>query len=102
MYLDPPVAVVGEVSALHLEYTVPEGVTVNDGTSLFIITINGLPFSPTTEDLCAQIPCPITSGDYVNSTQSIWPDISGKLVTSVSWFDENNTELLCFEVTAKI
>ena len=101
--LDPPTAAPGQVTVLHLDYTVPESTYIYDGVSTFTFSLNGIPFAPTTEPLCGQVTCPLMPGNYVNTTQSSWPQgISGKIVTSVRWYDVNQTELLCFQITAKL
>jgi hypothetical protein len=100
--LSPPIAAVGQKTVLYMSYVVPENTYITYGTAMFSITLNGLPFSPTIEPLCSQLPCPILGGKYTNNTDILWPDISGKFTTTMSWYDENNTELLCFEITAKI
>lgn len=101
--LDPPIALPGQVIALHLDYTVPESTYIYDGISTFTFSLNGLPFTPTMEPLCGQVPCPLMPGNYVNTTWSTWPqDITGKLVSTVSWYDVNQTELLCFQITGKL
>jgi hypothetical protein len=103
IYLDPTTAVAGQVTDLHIDYTVPEAVYIYDGASIITYTFNGLPFSPTTGPLCAQIPCPLMPGTYVNTSQSSWPaGVTGKIITRMSWYDINNTELLCFQISAKI
>ncbi len=101
--MNPTTAIGGQLTDLYLDYTVPEDVYIYDGTSIITYTFNGLPFTPTTGPLCGQIPCPLVPGTYINNTQSTWPEgVSGKIITTVSWFDVNNTELLCFQITAKI
>jgi hypothetical protein len=93
----------GETVTLHLEYTVPSGVTVTDGTAKFAATYNFIPLSPTTEPLCQDIPCPLGPGRYMNNTLSTWPSgLSGTLVSTLTWQDTSGKQLLCISITAKM
>lgn len=84
-------------------YTVPDGVTVEAGTAKYSLTLNGIPFAPSTEDLCTQTACPKTPGSYNESSHDIWPGgISGKIVSKVEWFDVNGNLLLCSQTTEKV
>ena len=91
---NPPV--VGENATLWIDYTVPEGITVDSGTAKYSINLNGIPFSPTVEDLCTQIECPQVPGTYNISSASIWEGgVSGKITSTIQWYDAAGTELLC-------
>lgn len=91
---DPPI--VGQNATLWIDYTVPEGLQINSGTAKYSVSINGIPLTPTTEDLCTQITCPQVPGTYNITSTSVWNGgISGKLVSTIQWYDTNNTELLC-------
>lgn len=96
----PPVA--GENTTLWIDYTVPEGVTVNAGLARYTFTLNGIPFSPSEDDLCTQITCPQVPGTFNLSTSSLWPTgISGKITSKIQWFDSDNTQLLCSQLTVR-
>jgi hypothetical protein len=101
--IQPPSPTPGEVVNLHLEYSVPEGVDIMDGTTTYAVTYNFIPFRPTVEPLCQNIPCPLGPGFYTNNTQSLWPDaVSGTFNSRMTWKDVNNTLLLCLDISGKV
>jgi hypothetical protein len=100
--LTPNPVVRGKDATLSLSCTIPYGVTITGGTAEYAFSFNGIPFSPTVEDLCSQVECPMKSGPYSNSTTSPFPDVSGKVVTTLKWFDEKRTLLYCLETTVKL
>jgi hypothetical protein len=96
---DPPP---GTSVSLNLDYTVPDGLTVGDGTSTTAVSYNFIPFAPTVEPLCQDIPCPLGPGRYYNSTNSTWPSgLSGTVRTTMTWADQNSAKLLCIGIVAK-
>lgn len=98
---EPPVA--NEKYEYWFAYTVPEGITVDSGTVKYSLTLNGIPFPPTVDDLCAQTACPKVPGFYNESSSDIWPGgVSGKIVTKLEWFDANGAQLLCSQTTEKV
>jgi hypothetical protein len=98
---NPPI--VGENATLWIDYTVPDGVTVDSGTAKYSVSLNGIPFSPTKDDLCTQIDCPQVPGTYNISTTNVWNGgIAGKVTSTIQWYDENNTELLCSRTTFRV
>ena len=101
--LTPDPVVPGQDSKLSLACTIPDGVTVMGGTAEYRVTFNGIPFSPTTEDLCSQVECPLIPGPYSNTTTTPFPTgIKGKIVTAIRWYDEKSTLLYCLETTVKV
>ena len=100
--LTPDPVVRGKDSTLSLSCQIPDGVVVSGGTAQYSFSFNGIPFSPTTEDLCSQVQCPLVSGLYSNSTTSPFPDVSGKVVSTIKWFDNAKTLLYCLEMTVKV
>ena len=101
--LTPDPVVPGENYTLSLLCTIPDGVNVTGGTAEYQVSFNGIPFTPTTEDLCSQVSCPLTPGLYKNTSTSLFPTgISGKIVTAMRWYDEDSTLLYCLETTVKI
>lgn len=97
---EPPVA--GQNVTLWIDYTVPDGVTVNAGKAKYSVTYNGIPFPASTEDLCTQITCPQVPGTYNITSTSEWPSgLSGKIVTKIQWYDDSGNELLCSQTTEK-
>ena len=100
--LSPDPVVRGQNSTLSLSCQIPDGVTVTAGTAVYGFTFNGIPFTPTTEDLCSQVECPLTAGLYSNSSTTLFPDVSGKIVSTIKWFDTNDSLLYCLETTVKV
>jgi hypothetical protein len=98
---EPPVA--GQSYDYWFTYTVPDGVTVETGSAMYSVTLNGIPFPGTKEDLCAQTVCPKVSGFHNESSTDIWPSgVSGKIVTKLEWFDASGTLLLCSQTTERV
>ena len=98
---EPPVA--NEKYDYWFTYTVPEGVTVDSGTAKYSLTLNGLPFTPTVDDLCTQTSCPKTPGFHNESSTDVWPGgVSGKIVTKLEWFDGSGKLLLCSQTTERV
>ena len=96
----PPV--VGENATLWIDYTVPEGIEVDSGTAKYSISLNGIPFPPTVDDLCTQIACPQVPGTYNISSASVWQGgVSGKIISKIQWYDAAGTELLCSQTTIR-
>jgi ML domain len=99
----PDPVVPGQDSSITLNAEIPAGTNINAGTAKYSFSFNGIPFSPTTEDLCSDVACPLLAGPYTNTTTSVFPSgVSGKVVTRIEWFDTANNRLLCADVTAKI
>ena len=98
---DPPDTVVaGQNTTLTLLYTAPEEIAA--GTVTKSVTLNFIPFSPTTEDLCANAACPITVGEHDGSSWFLFPDgVSGTLVSTVKWQDTTGKQLLCIKSTLR-
>lgn len=98
---NPPI--VGENATLWIDYTVPEGISIDSGTAKYSVSFNGIPFAPTNEDLCTQITCPQVPGTYNITSTDVWEGgISGKVVSTIQWYDQNNTELLCSKTTMRV
>ena len=98
---EPPVA--NEQYDYWFAYTVPDGITVDAGTVKYSLTLNGLPFTPTVDDLCTQTVCPKVAGFYNESSSDVWPGgVSGKIVTKLEWVDANGNQLLCSQTTEKV
>jgi hypothetical protein len=98
---NPPV--VGENATLWIDYTVPEGISVDSGSAKYSITLNGIPFPATKNDLCTQIVCPQVSGTYNLTTISVWNGgVSGKIITTIQWYNSVGSELLCSKTTVRV
>ena len=101
--LQPAQPVPGENVSLHLDYSVPAGVTINGGEARYAVTYNFIPLTPTVEPLCKNIPCPLSSGSYSNTTYMLWPSgLSGNLVTKITWLVVTLKQLLCIQLTATL
>jgi hypothetical protein len=99
----PDPVVPGQDSSITLNAEIPAGTNINAGTAKYSFSFNGIPFSPTTEDLCSDVACPLLPGPYTNTTTSTFPSgVSGKVNTRIEWFDAANNRLLCADVTAKV
>ncbi len=97
----PPVA--GQPYDYWFTYTVPDGISVDAGTSKYSLSLNGIPFTPTVDDLCTQTSCPKVSGFYNESSTDTWPSgIAGKIVTKLEWYDANNNLLICSQVSERV
>jgi hypothetical protein len=97
---DPPV--VNENVTLWIQYIVPSSVNVASGTSVDSVSLNGLPVSSETSDLCKSIPCPQTAGVHNASNSFPWPSgiASGsRIVYTSKWYDPSQTLLLCSKLT---
>jgi hypothetical protein len=92
----------GDDVILHVQYTVPEGVFINDGTATYAIKYNFIPLSPTVEPLCKDLPCPLGPGTYTNETITAWPSgLTGSVSTKITWADEKGALLACISMEGK-
>lgn len=66
------------------------------------VTLNAIPFTPTIQPLCDNTKCPIVTGQNDRSTNSVWPDVSGKMETHISWKKSSGEQLLCIRTVFKI
>lgn len=100
----PDPAVQNDNSTVSLDYTVPEGVTINEGTVKYSLTYNFIPLSPTVEQLCVKnVECPIISGTFNRSTSSTFPSgVSGSMNIKSEWFGPTNNLLLCYQIKTKV
>ena len=93
----------GDPITLHLEYDVPEGTLITDGTTTYQITLNFIPFAPSTNPLCQDIPCPLGAGSYKNDTTSTWPSgVSGSFTSKMTWADPAGQQLLCVQISGSL
>jgi len=92
---DPPVA--DQPVAMTVKFNNP-GPIITDGSVTTSVTLNFIPFTPSTEPLCTNTVCPIPSGAVDRSTKSTWPTgISGRIVTISQWRDAIGQSLLCVQ-----
>ena len=82
---------------------------VTGGEASYGFSFNGIPFSPTIDDLCADQaggccpdPCPLQVGHHDNESHSEFPSgVSGKVITTIKWSDQDGNQILCVEWTVK-
>lgn len=85
---------------LTLTYNVPAEITA--GTAVTSASLNGLPLTPTTEDLCTKVACPIAPGEHNGDSWFTFPSgVSGKIQSQVVWKDTAGNELLCLNSVMK-
>lgn len=95
----PDPAVRNENSTVSFLYTVPEpGIIGIGATAVYTVTYNYIPLTPTIEDLCKNIACPVLPGTYNISTSSTFPDVSGTLVSKIEWKNQDGAQLLCASI----
>lgn len=101
--LTPPNPTPGQDVGLTLDYTVPPGMYVTNGQVEYAITYNFIPFAPSYEPLCANVPCPLTPNTYKNTSFSKWPTgLSGSVTTKMSWLDLDENLLLCVQISGQM
>ena len=97
---DPPVP--GEQLYMTVLFTNP-GSEVDDGSVTTDVTLNFVPFTPSTVALCDSTECPLVSGLNNRSTSSIWPStIAGKVVSKIVWRSLEDVELLCIQTSFSV
>ena len=97
---DPPIA--GQNVLMTVQFNNP-GSPIDSGTVSTTITLNGLPFAPSTEALCTNTQCPLVSGPNDRSTNSTWQNsITGKVQSHIVWNDLDGHQLLCIDITEKM
>lgn len=98
----PDPAIRNENSTVSFLYTVPEpGLTGVGATATYTVTYNSLPLTPTVEDLCKNIACPILPGTYNLSTSSTFPDVAGSLTSKIEWKNQDGAQLLCASIKTR-
>lgn len=97
---EPPIP--GQDATLWFYYQVPDNLTVTAGTAKYSITFNGIPFTPTVDDLCTQVDCPLVPGIFNLTSTSQFPSVSGKIISKIQWYNEDDSLLLCSELTEKM
>jgi hypothetical protein len=97
---DPPIS--GQPVRLTVQFENP-GPEITSGLATTSITLNGLPFSPSSEPLCQNTACPIVIGANDRSTSSTWPtNVKGRVVTKSVWTNDDGDELLCVQTSVKV
>jgi hypothetical protein len=91
---------------LYLDYDLSK--VIAGGTSKYSITMNGIPFTPSTGDLCdeinkSNITCPLSAGFVASQSIGTIPTgISGKLTITNEWFNTDNSRILCMKYQISI
>ena len=90
-----------ENTTLWVAYDLKSPIT--DGTATYSVTLNGIPFTPTVDDLCTQTICPKEIGSYNETSSSLFPSgVGGKIVSKIQWANQNSQPVWCLETTFKI
>jgi hypothetical protein len=81
---------------------------ITGGTATYGFSFNGIPFSPTVNDLCVEQaggccpdPCPLGIGHHSDKSITTFPSVSGKIITTIKWADQDGSQILCVEWTVK-
>jgi hypothetical protein len=91
----------GDPTELWVAYDLKS--TLTGGTATYSFTLNGLPFSPTVDDLCTQTSCPKEVGTYNETSKSTFPSgVSGKIVSKITWANQDKQPVWCLESTFRI
>ena len=105
--MDPSAPVSGQYVNIIIDYTLDT--TVTDGMATYTASFNGFPLTPTTQPLCPDLeytttPCPISAGNvHFEGTSQIGDgNIHGTIVTTTTWKDQNNNQILCWSFTVRI
>jgi hypothetical protein len=99
----PPVP--NENVTLLIQYIVPSSVTVTGGISVDAVSLNGIPVSSQTSNLCTVIPCPQIPGPHGASNSFVWPSgiaTGSKILYTSRWYDEAQKLLLCSKLTVVV
>lgn len=96
---DPPV--IGKDVYLTLVFENP-GEDITDGTVRTDVAINGIPYPPSDGQLCENTECPIKTGENDRGTNSVWPDLTGKIDTTIQWKKLTGELLLCVRSVVKV
>jgi hypothetical protein len=96
---DPPIP--GQSVKLTLVFD-NTGNEITDGTATTTLSVNFMPFSPTTKPLCENTACPILSGSNDRSTETTFPDVTGIIKSRVTWTGPEGESLLCLDTSFKI
>ncbi len=91
----------GENYTITVNYDLPAP-DITGGTAEYSATLNYLPVYSEKFDLCTQTACPKAVGANTEVSTSMVPSVSGKLVSTVKWTDQDNNLIWCFESTLKI
>lgn len=98
----PDNPVPGDNVSLWVAYDLPEP-PITGGIAKYSYALNGIPFPASEEDLCTQTKCPKEVGFHNETSSSVFPSgISGKIVSAISWTDQNDELVWCVETTWRV
>lgn len=98
--IQPIVPIAGENATVTVQYNLLQDIT--NGTVEYKASFNGIPFNPITEPLCSSIVCPQYTGSYTQTGSNIIPDVSGKMVLTTTWTNQNYDQIWCVETTFRL
>jgi len=94
----PDPLVKGQNATLNLAMMVPT--EIQGGTAKYSLTYNFIPLTPSIENLCDTVTCPILVGPLTTTSSfPVDPSLSGKVILKIEWKDLANVDLLCVSVT---
>lgn len=96
---DPPVPGKPVRLTLIFDNTGPE---ITQGTVSTSISVNYIPFSPSSVPLCENTACPIVPGSNDRSTETIFPSVTGIIHSKVTWVGPQGESLLCIDSSLKV
>jgi hypothetical protein len=96
MAITPESPVPGDTTTLQIDYILKQ--PVDSGTATYTVTLNGLPFPATRDDLCTQTECPKDIGNHTEWSKSTFPDVSGKIVSGIEWTTDTS-QIWCMSMT---
>jgi hypothetical protein len=97
----PSNPVAGDPTELWVAYDLKSAIT--GGSAKYSITLNGIPFPATNDDLCTQTTCPKDIGSYNETSKSTFPSgVSGKISSKITWTNQNDQPVWCVESTFRI
>lgn len=95
----PPVA--NQNATLSFTYNLKQDVT--DGTATYSYNINYIPFPDDVFPLCTQTACPLTIGQHTETSTDLFPSgVSGRIVNTIRWADQNGDPILCVQTTMSL
>ena len=98
----PSNPVAGDNVTLWVAYDLPAP-AITGGTAEYKYSLNGIPFPATINPLCEETSCPKEIGFNNESSSSIFPSgVSGKIVSSITWKDQNKDLVWCVETTWRV
>jgi hypothetical protein len=102
LIMDPPAPVAGQFAIVKLDYTLDKDVI--GGKAKYEAFFNGFPLPPTTDDLCTDLPCPLLTGPihYEEVVQMGDATTHGTLDAKVTWTDQDDETIVCWEFVVRI